>query len=154
MSRNSRSAPDGFTAPGTVDRVEFAEAGQYVFAQGPPSGSQHVGGGGGMPGSSRKKRRRQRPQRGKRRGPGQTARAPHIEVGSRERMFQDIEGLLRQIREHAEETAAWTAEQLQEFTQTVTGFTRMLEAEAEPLPERVRSEYHRIRDKLSQALRG
>jgi len=31
-----------------------------------------------------------------------------IDVVNRERMFQDIEGLLRQIRERAEETAEWT----------------------------------------------
>ena len=149
MSRNSRSAP----APGTPGGAGSSEAGQYLLAQGPPSGSQYAAGG-GMAGSSRKKRRRQRSQHGKRRVPGPSARTPHLDVGSRERMFQDIEGLLRQIREHAEETAAWTTEQLQEFTQAVTGFTRMLEAEAEPLSERVRSEYHRIRDRLIQALRG
>ena len=69
-------------------------------------------------------------------------------------MFQDIEGLLRQIRERAEETAEWTEEQLSEFTHTVTGFTKSLEEEGEPVSERARSEYQRIREKLSQVLRG
>jgi hypothetical protein len=69
-------------------------------------------------------------------------------------MFQDIEGLLRQIREGAEESAAWSAEELSQFVQAVTGFTKSLEAEADPISERVRVEYQRIRDKLSQALKG
>jgi C4-type Zn-finger protein len=69
-------------------------------------------------------------------------------------MFQDIEGLLRQIRERAEEASVWTEDQLQDFTQTVTFFTRSLEQEGEQISQRARSEYQRIREKLSQALRG
>ena len=71
-------------------------------------------------------------------------------------MFQELEGLLRQIREEAEEeqSAGYSESQLNEFAQTVVGFTRHLEEQSEPLPERTRSEYHRIRDRLSQALKG
>lgn len=69
-------------------------------------------------------------------------------------MFQDIEGLLRQIREQAEESAGWTEQQLSEITQTVTAFTRSLEAEADPVSDRTRGEYQRIREKLSQALKN
>jgi C4-type Zn-finger protein len=69
-------------------------------------------------------------------------------------MFQDIEGLLRQIRERAEEAAVWTEDQLNDFTQSVTGFTKSLEQEGEPLSLRARGEYQRIRDKLSYALRS
>ena len=62
--------------------------------------------------------------------------------------------MLRQIREQAEETPVWTAEQMSDFTQTVTGFTRSLEQESEQISQRVRDEYQRIREKLSHALRG
>lgn len=68
-------------------------------------------------------------------------------------MFQDIEGLLRQIRERAEETPLWTPEQMNDFTQAVTGFTRFLEEEGGQISDRTMNEYHRVRDKLSQALR-
>jgi hypothetical protein len=105
-------------------------------------------------GSSRKKRRRQRTQRDKRGGGGGGGRRPHLDPVSRESMFQDIEGLLRQIRERAEETSEWTEQQLSEFTQAVTGFTRSLEEEGAHVSERARSEYQRIREKLAQALRG
>lgn len=104
-------------------------------------------------GFSRKRRRRQRTQRGKRRGAG-PSRPTHIETVSRERMFQDIEGLLRRIREQAEESASWTEQQLSEITQTVTAFTRSLEGEVDPISDRARSEYQRIREKLSQAMKG
>ncbi len=104
-------------------------------------------------GFSRKRRRRQRTQRGKRRNGG-PSRPAHTDAVSRERMFQDIEGLLRQIREQAEESAGWTEQQLSEITHTVTAFTRSLEAEADPVSDRTRSEYQRIREKLSQALKN
>lgn len=68
-------------------------------------------------------------------------------------MFQDIEGLLRQIRERAEETPLWTQDQMNDFTQTVTGFMRALEEEGGQVSDRAMNEYHRVRDKLSQALR-
>jgi hypothetical protein len=102
---------------------------------------------------ARKRRRRQRSQRGKRRrmpyaGPGPTYTL------SREHIFQDIEGLLRQIREQAEESPDWTEQQLDQITQTVTAFTKSLEEEADPISDRARSEYQRIRDKLSNAMKG
>jgi C4-type Zn-finger protein len=67
-------------------------------------------------------------------------------------VFQSVEGLLRQIREQAEETAQWTEAELREITQTVTAFTKSLEQEHDPISERARMEYQRIREKLSQAL--
>lgn len=100
---------------------------------------------------ARKRRRRHRAQKGKRRRP---QNAPHVDVVSRERIFQDIEGLLRQIREQAEESASWSEAQLNEITQTVTAFTRSLEQEGDPISPRAHGEYQRIRDKLSQALKG
>jgi len=77
-----------------------------------------------------------------------------LDVVSRERIFQELEGLLRQIREQAEESADWAEDQLSEITRTVTSFTKSLEEQADPIPERARSEYQRIREKLSQALKG
>jgi hypothetical protein len=103
--------------------------------------------------ASRKRRRRHRSQKGKQRRPAQV-NAPHLDLVSRERMFQDIEGLLRQIRERAEDSTAWTDEQLSDFTQAVTGFTKLLEQEGEPVSQRGRGEYQRMREKLSQALKG
>jgi len=73
---------------------------------------------------------------------------------SREHVFQDLEGLLRQIREQAEESSGWRQEQLSEITQTVTGFTKSLEEQLDPISDRIRSEYQRIREKLSHALKG
>ncbi len=115
---------------------------------------QQGSGGGG----SRRKRRRARGQRNKRHHrPPQESRAaggPRADNTNRERMFQDVEGLLRQIREHAEETTEWSEEELREITHNVTTFTRALEQESEPISERARGDYHRLRDKLTQALRN
>jgi len=119
--------------------------------EGQPSGPN--GGMGQRSSGSRKKRRRHRNQRPKQRRPPSAGEGA-IDVVNRERMFQDVEGLLRQIRERAEETAEWTAEQLSDFTQAVTGFTKSLEQEGDSVSQRVRSEYQRVRDKLSQALRN
>ena len=104
--------------------------------------------------SGRKRRRRHRSPKGKRRRHAGQVGTPHIDIVSRERMFQDIEGLLRQIRERAEESVVWTEEQLNDFTQTVTGFTKSLEQEGDQISQRMRSEYQRIREKLTHALRG
>jgi len=104
--------------------------------------------------SGRKRRRRHRSPKGKRRRNSGQGGTPHVDIVSRERMFQDIEGLLRQIRERAEESVVWTEEQLSDFTQTVTGFTKSMEQEGEQVSQRMRSEYQRIREKLSHALRG
>lgn len=147
MSTNRRSAPHDRDVSGRVYAANFdrTDGGQAAFADGRQPGA---------PGGSRKKRRRQRSQRGKRRHPVQGGRAPQTEAGNRERIFQDIEGLLRQIREQAEESPAWTEEELRAITQTVTSFTKSLEEEVDPVSERARSEYQRVREKLSQALRG
>jgi hypothetical protein len=104
--------------------------------------------------SGRKRRRRHRSPKGKRRRHSGQGGTPHIDIVSRERMFQDIEGLLRQIRERAEESVVWTEEQMNDFTQTVTGFAKSLEQEGDQISQRMRSEYQRIREKLGHALRG
>ncbi len=103
-------------------------------------------------GGSRRKRRRQRAQRGKRRrGPQGHA---HIEGVNRERIFQELEGLLRQIREEAEESSHWAEAEINQMAHAVSTFTKDLEEQSDPISERVRSEYQRIREKLTQALRG
>lgn len=130
-------------------------AGGWLCTGGEGGHGRDSGGPGG-----RRKRRRQRTQRQKRRRPphlggggGGGGGGGHIDHVSRERMFQDIEGLLRQIRERAEETPLWTQDQMNDFTQTVTGFMRALEEEGGQVSDRAMNEYHRVRDKLSQALR-
>jgi hypothetical protein len=72
----------------------------------------------------------------------------------RERIFQDIEGLLRRIREEAEELGDRSEEELADVTATVTNFTKILEEESEVVSERARVEYHRVREKLNHALRS
>ena len=71
----------------------------------------------------------------------------------RERIFQDIEGLLRRIREDAEEHGR-PEEELRDVTATVTTFTKLLEEESEVVSERARVEYHRVRERLNHALRS
>lgn len=149
MSTNGRGAraqygtPSGglATQPGSGNDVQ-RRAGENGHADLQPGG-----------GASRRKRRRQRSQRGKRRQPTES-RAPQIDLVSRERIFQELEGLLRQIREQAEEGMPWPQERLDDFTQAVVSFTKSLEEQGEAVSDRVRSEYQRIRDKLSQALKG
>lgn len=113
-------------------------------------GPQDLGVVPGFPGGGRRKRRRQRAQ-----GP----RPPHRRVGqlesaSRERIFQDLEGLLRQLREEAEASSEMAAEQISLMAQTVSTFTRALEEQSDPISERAHTEYQRIREKLVQTLRG
>ncbi len=114
----------------------------------PPYAADNGGAGGG----SRRKRRRQRAQRGKRR------RGPqghmHVEGVSREHIFQELEGLLRQIREEAEESSNWAEAEINQMAHAVTAFTKELEEQSDPISERVRGEYQRIRERLTQALRG
>lgn len=141
------------------------------MSQGSPSdggdggGFRRNGGGGGNGmhrNNNNKKRRRQRPQRPKRPGGGggggggmsSKDSLSSLDSINRERIFQHIEGLLRQIREAAEEGADYTEEQLSEYTQLVTSFTRDLEEEGELPSDRVRAEYMRVRDKLNHALKG
>jgi hypothetical protein len=148
MSTSSRSPLRGFLAPA----AGFAGEGGNPSAQAGDFGDAraHDASGGGR--GPRKKRRRQRTQRNKRRGGSD--RGAHLDLVSRESMFQDVEGLLRQIRERAEETAEWTEAELGDFTQAVTGFMKSLEEESEQVSERARSDYQRVREKLAQALRG
>ena len=138
MSTNRRNGAGDASAPraawGDEGRAEVA--GRQLSMHGDEARSQSSGGGG-----SRRKRRRQRQQRGKRPGlpmPVRSPRAAVVEVGTRERIFQDVEGLLRQIREEAEETETWSEEQLRDITQAVTTFTKSLEQESDPISDRVR----------------
>ncbi len=155
MSTNGRGAADhskvpestSGPAPADADPRRRAEAWQSVGQHG--SGYDANSGAGGS-----RRRRRQRSQRGKPQRPPQGSRGVQLDVVSRERIFQELEGLLRQIREQAEESADWAEDQLSEITRTVTSFTKSLEEQADPIPERARSEYQRIREKLSQALKG
>ncbi|HYD50052.1 MAG TPA: hypothetical protein VEB21_16965, partial [Terriglobales bacterium] len=79
----------------------------------------------------------------------------HLDSTNRERIFQHVEGLLRQIREVAEEEAGkYTEDQLNDYTVTVTNFTRALEEEGDLRSDRIRSEYMRVRDKLTYALKN
>jgi hypothetical protein len=134
-----------------------------VQASGPDTGLQLSMGGGesgpdhgfGNSGGGRRKRRRQRPQPGKRQRPHESHRSGaggRLEVASRERVFQSVEGLLRQIREQAEEGSQWTEEELRQITQAVTAFTKLIDQESDPISDRAHAEYERIREKLSQAL--
>lgn len=77
-----------------------------------------------------------------------------FEGASRERIFQDLEGLLRQLREEAEASPAVAAEEISLMAQAVSTFTRTLEEQPDPISERVHCEYQRIREKLVQSLRG
>ncbi len=151
MSTNHRGAADDWnpSARAAAAEPESPRADQPPFTDRRSLGAHSAP---GAAGGSRKKRRRQRSLRGKRRvGP---SAEPRTDDRSRERIFQDIEGLLRQIREQAEESANWTEDQLKEITHTVTSFTKSLEDEGDPVSERARSEYQRVREKLNQALRG
>jgi len=154
MSIRGHRATNQFGAPGYSANAAVDDAEPKGDAPRQESGAPRAFDGPGAPrGSGRKRRRRHRSQKEQPRRPFQGS-SGQIDIVSRERMFQDIEGLLRQIRERAEEAAVWTEEQLNDFTQSVTGFTKSLEQEGEPLSQRARSEYQRIRDKLSYALRN
>jgi len=155
MSIRGHRATNQLGAPGYSANAAVDDAQPKGEAARQESGAPRAFGASGAPqGSGRRRRRRHRSQKEKPRRPFQGGGSGHIDTVSRERMFQDIEGLLRQIRERAEEATVWTEDQLNDFTQSVTGFTRSLEQEGEPLSQRVRSEYQRIRDKLSYALRS
>jgi hypothetical protein len=149
MSTSRRSGPDHLSMPSS----EPGAPASRQFTEGWQSGGQHGSGPPGAGGPGRKRRRRQRSQRNKPHRPA-PARAALGDTVSRERVFQDLEGLLRQIREQAEESSNWAEDRLVEIAQTVTNFTKSLEEQVDPIPERARSEYQRIRDRLSQALKG
>jgi len=156
MSSSRDGVSDELRAPGASDGDEFDRGMSRGDEEAGGLWAHTQGGASSQPGhgSSKKKRRRPRSQRGKRRRPEHGGRPPHIDIVSRERIFQDIEGLLRQIREAAEESAAFSEAQLNEFTQAVTTFTKSLEEETDPISERARTDYQRVRERLSQALRG
>jgi hypothetical protein len=128
---------------GTTTNVRVAFGGRQ-----PDSNVSGIGAG---PGGSRRKRRRQRSQRGKRRHPQGRVQGEGL---NREHIFQELEGLLRQIREEAEESSNRTEEEVNAMAHTVATFTRELEEQSDPVSERLRSEYQRIRETLTQALRG
>ena len=151
---SSSDGADGQRTPSMHASVHagHADTGLQLSMGNSESGSNH---GSGNSGGGRRKRRRQRPQPGKSSRPHEPQRsgaAARIDAASRERAFQSVEGLLRQIREQAEEGAQWTEEELREVTQTVTAFTKLLEQESDPISDRAQVEYQRIREKLSQAL--
>ena len=152
MSRNQADGAGRLNAPEAASAG--ADSGGGDQRRPAENFSQHHGNNAGGSDGSRKRRRRQRSQRGKRHGGPSLGRPIHLDVVSRERIFQEVEGLLRQIREQAEEFATWPEGELTEITQAVTSFTRYLDEQSDPISERVRSEYLRIRDKLSQALKA
>jgi hypothetical protein len=135
-------------------------SGSRMDSGGPRDNGDGRGGGQRNFNNSRRKRRRQRPQRGKRHkgggggGGGHSKSAGLKDDTDRERIFQDIEGLLRRIREEAEEMGGRSEQELADVTATVTNFTKILEEEAEVVSERARVEYHRVREKLNHALRS
>lgn len=104
----------------------------------------------GFSGGPRRKRRRQREhvQRLAQRRVGE------MDGTSRERIFQDLEGLLRQLREESEVSSQMAAEQVSLMARTVSTFTRALEDQSDPISDRTHSQYQRIREKLVQTLRG
>ena len=144
MSTDGRGGSGGAGAPGGGGG-NGRNGGGPVRLQGNHSGD---GGGGGI---GRKKRRRQRGQRNKKRVG--VSPSPHGDNANRERVYQDIEGLLRQIRELAEETSAYSQERLDEFTQVVMTLFKALEGEGEMVSDRLYGEYLRVRDKLNLALK-
>ncbi len=145
---------DGRRTPGTHVSVDAGRADTDVrlSMEGGEGGANH---GSGNSGGGRRKRRRQRPQHGKHQRPHEPQRArvgARHDSASRERVFLSVEGLLRQIREQAEEGVQWTEAELREITQTVTAFTKSLEQEGDPISDRAQTEYQRLREKLSHAL--
>jgi len=83
-------------------------------------------------------------------------RAQQNDNVNRERIFQDLEGLLRQIREEAEESSNGRISegQISEMARVVGAFSKVLEEQSDPISERARGEYRRIREKLVQTLRS
>ena len=139
-------APDSTSGRANAEGTDH-DARVAAGAWQPSSSLSDMGGGGG----SRRKRRRQRSQRANRRRPqGQG----HTEGINRERMFQELEGLLRQIREEAEESSTWPEADINAMAHSVSTFTKELEGQSDPISDRMRSEYQRIRERLAQALRG
>jgi hypothetical protein len=151
MSANGRDVPGRYHAPGSRGAAGTEPDGRWVDER--RHSDSEFASGRVATGFARRKRRRPRPQRGKPFGGGDARGAP-ADFASRERIFQELEGLLRQIREQAEESGSWPEDRLAEFTQAVTSFTKSIEEQSDPISQRAHSEYQRIRDKLSQALRG
>jgi hypothetical protein len=151
MSTTGRGAPEYCEPPGAgVDEPQGRGAEWKLMDDGRPDSQPFAGARSGA--GSRKRRRRQRSQRAKHRRPLPSATRVNSAV-SREGIFQELEGLLRQIREQAEESATGNGAQLNEIVHTVTSFTKSLEEQADPISDRARSEFQRIRDRLSQVLR-
>ncbi len=151
---STSNGADGRRVPSTYGSTNngSADTGSELSMGSHDAGSNH---GSGNSGGGRRKRRRQRPQPGKparSHEPPRSGAAARLDAASRERVFQSVEGLLRQIREQAEEGSQWSEAELREITQTVTSFTKLLEQEGDPISDRALMEYHRIREKLNQAL--
>jgi len=151
MSTRGRNVPQAYGAAGRGSEVHTGGGAQQRRGDWQPNAHQAAGA--GPQDGARRRRRRQRTQRGKR-PRGTESRAPRPDTVSREHIFQELEGLLRQIREQAEEVGGWPEERLTPLVQAVTGFTRSLDEQSDPISERTRDEYKRIREKLSQALRA
>ncbi|MFI5396640.1 MAG: hypothetical protein ACHQ9S_13990 [Candidatus Binatia bacterium] len=156
MTTTRRGVSGDFMAPDSAFAAERGDAdtGEQGIAESWQASPQHGSAATTVPGGgARRKRRRQRSQRGKRQGPPQS-RSRHGEGVSREHIFQELEGLLRQIREEAEESLSIAEEQISEVAHTVSTFTKALDEQSDPISERLRSEYQRIREKLVHTLRG
>jgi hypothetical protein len=151
MSTNGRGAPEHSERPGAGVEEPEGRGARWELADDGRADSQPFAGGHSGSGS-RKRRRRQRSQRGKPRRPAPSAARMNSAV-SREGIFQELEGLLRQIREQTEESATGSGAHLNEIVHAVTSFTKSLEEQADPISDRARSEFQRIRDRLSQVLR-
>jgi len=156
MATTRQGVSGDFMAPDSAFAAERggAETDEQGIAESWQASSQYGAAATSAPGGgSHRKRRRQRSQRGKR--PGfSPVRTHHGEGVSRERIFQELEGLLRQIREEAEEFSGIAEEQINEVARMVSTFTKALEELSDPISERLRSEYQRIREKLVHMLRS
>ncbi len=105
--------------------------------------------GGATYGKRNKRRRAYRPEADRPLG----IQPPFGETANRERVFQDLEGLLRRIREVAEESAAYSEGQVAEYAREVGDLFRALEGEGDVVSDRLFGAYQRLRRRLSDALK-
>lgn len=156
MTTTRQGVSGDFMAPGSAFDVERggADTDEQGIAESWQASSEYGAAATSAPGGgSRRKRRRQRSQRGKRQG-FTPVRSHHGEGISRERIFQELEGLLRQVREEAEESPGMAEEQINEVARLVSTFTKALDEQSDPVSERLRGEYQHLREKLVRMLRG
>lgn len=156
MATTRQGVSGDFMAPDSAFAAERggADTDEHGIAESWQASSQYGAAATSAPGGgSRRKRHRQRSQRDKR--PGFTPVRSHPGEGvSRERIFQELEGLLRQIREEAEGSSGIAEQQINEVARLVSTFTKVLEELSDPISERLRGEYQRIREKLVHMVRG